>query len=79
MTHPKPHRIVMLAREALSGAWLPEDAIAQYVARHEPTAVSRQALTAILQQLQHDGVAESVTYPGHRTRHWRRVAAGRIG
>jgi hypothetical protein len=77
MTHPKRSRILMLAREALCGEWAPEGTIAQHVRSHERTEVGPDEIAFALRQLRRDGFAESTTYPGHRTKHWRRVSVGR--
>jgi hypothetical protein len=77
MSHPKRSRILMLTKECLCAEWSPEGTIAQYVRSHERTDVGPDEIAFALRQLRRDGVAESTTYPGHRTKHWRRVQAGR--
>ena len=77
MTHPKRSRILMLAREALCADWCPEGTVAQYIRSHERSEVAPDEIAFALRQLRRDGVAESTTYPGHKTRHWRRASVGR--
>jgi hypothetical protein len=76
MTHPRHTRIKMLAHEALCGDWFPEGTIADHIRRHEPSEVLPDAVAFALRELRRQGVAESCTMPGYRTKHWRRVPKG---
>ena len=74
MTNPQHTRITRLIHEAVCADWLPEGTIAAHIRAHELAPVLASTIGFTLRELKRQGRIESITFPGHTGKHWRKVS-----